>query len=77
MSYAFDTSPLSALFRNYYRNVFRTLWQGFDELVASGKVLSVREVKFGLPMNVMVVDLGNRAARVLLGVNGERTTTVL
>lgn len=35
------------------------------------------EVKFGLPMNVMVVDLGNRAARVLIGVNGERTTTVL
>jgi hypothetical protein len=35
------------------------------------------EVKFGLPMNVMVVDLGNRAARVLLGDNGERTITVL
>jgi uncharacterized protein DUF4411 len=44
MSYAFDTSPLSALFRNYYRNVFRSLWQGFDELVASGNVLSTREV---------------------------------
>jgi hypothetical protein len=44
MSYAFDTSPLSALFRNYYRNVFRSLWDGFDELVVSGKVLCTREV---------------------------------
>jgi hypothetical protein len=35
------------------------------------------EVRFGLPMNVMVVDLGNRAARVLLGSDGERTMTVL
>jgi hypothetical protein len=30
-----------------------------------------------LPMKVMVVDLGNRAARVLVGDNGERTITVL
>jgi hypothetical protein len=44
MSYVFDTSPLSALFRNFYRNVFRTLWEGFDALVASGKILSTREV---------------------------------
>ena len=44
MSYAFDTSPLSALFKNYYRTVFPTLWQGFDELVANGAILSTREV---------------------------------
>lgn len=44
MSYAFDTSPLSALFRNYYRTVFPSLWQGFDGLVASGAILSTREV---------------------------------
>ena len=44
MSYAFDTSPLSTLFRNYYRTVFRSLWEGFDELVADGDILSTREV---------------------------------
>ena len=45
MSYAFDTSGLSALFRNYYRSVFPTLWIGFDQLVATGKILSTREVQ--------------------------------
>jgi Domain of unknown function (DUF4411) len=44
VSYVFDTSPLSALFRNYYRSVFRTLWQGFDALVDGNRVLSTREV---------------------------------
>ena len=44
MSYAFDTSPLSTLFRNYYRNVFPSLWQGFDQLVVNGAILSTREV---------------------------------
>lgn len=44
MTYVFDTSPLSTLFRNYYRGVFPTLWQGFDELVENGDVLSTREV---------------------------------
>jgi hypothetical protein len=44
MSYVFDTSALSVLFRNYYRNVFRRLWQDFDSLVDSGQILSTREV---------------------------------
>jgi hypothetical protein len=44
VTYVFDNSPLSALFKNYYRGVFQTLWQGFDDLVASGQILSTREV---------------------------------
>ena len=44
MSYCFDTSPLSALFRNYYRGVFKTLWKDFEELVEEGNILSTREV---------------------------------
>ncbi|KAB2850428.1 MAG: DUF4411 family protein [Hyphomicrobiaceae bacterium] len=44
MSYVFDTSPLSVLFRNYYRNVFRRLWRDFDALVDAGQILSTREV---------------------------------
>ena len=39
----FDTSPLSNLFRNYYRERFPTLWQNFDELVEIGDVVSTRE----------------------------------
>lgn len=42
--YVFDNSPLSVLFKNYYRSRFPTLWKNFDELVASGGITSTREV---------------------------------
>jgi len=35
------------------------------------------EIRFGLPMNVMVVDDANRAARILISTRDERTVTVL
>jgi hypothetical protein len=44
MSYVFDTSPLSTLFKNFYRNRFPSLWVLFDELVADGDIVSTREV---------------------------------
>jgi Domain of unknown function (DUF4411) len=44
MSYVFDTSPLSTLFRNYYRTIFPSLWHGFDVLVGNGAILSTLEV---------------------------------
>ncbi len=44
MTYVFDNSPLSALFRNYYRGTFPTLWQHFDDLVTNGDIISTREV---------------------------------
>jgi hypothetical protein len=44
MIYAFDNSPLSVLFRNYYRRRFPTLWQRFDDLVDSVSIVSTREV---------------------------------
>jgi hypothetical protein len=44
MTYAFDNSPLSALFRNFYRARFPTLWQRFDALANGGRILSTREV---------------------------------
>ncbi len=42
--YVFDTSPLSELFRSYYRSRFPTLWELFDELVQDGLIISTREV---------------------------------
>lgn len=42
--YVFDTSPLSTLFKNYYRRRFPTLWVQFDALVADGRIVSTREV---------------------------------
>lgn len=42
--YVFDTSPLSNLFRNFYRGRFPTLWNRFDVLVANGQITSTREV---------------------------------
>ena len=44
MSYVFDTSPLSALFKNFYRRRFPSLWERFDNLVANGHIVSTREV---------------------------------
>lgn len=44
MIYIFDTSPLSTLFRNYYRRRFPSLWEKFDALVDNGQIVSVREV---------------------------------
>ena len=44
MIYVFDTSPLSQLFRAYYRSRFPTLWEQFDELVTRHRVTSTREV---------------------------------
>lgn len=44
MSYVFDNSPLSALFKNFYRRTFRSLWENFDGLVDEGRIVSTREV---------------------------------
>jgi Domain of unknown function (DUF4411) len=44
VNYVFDNSPLSALFRNYYRKSFPSLWQRFDQLVNGGRLVSTREV---------------------------------
>jgi hypothetical protein len=43
MTYVFDNSPLSTLFRNYYRGRFPSLWGRFDGMVADGRLVSVRE----------------------------------
>ncbi len=43
MNYVFDNSPLSALFRNFYRGRFPTLWERFDALVEGGEIVSTRE----------------------------------
>ncbi|QIO55166.1 DUF4411 family protein (plasmid) [Rhizobium leguminosarum bv. trifolii] len=42
--YVFDTSPVSTLFKNYYRSRFPSLWSLFDEMVADGRIVSTREV---------------------------------
>lgn len=44
MTYIFDNSPLSTLFKNFYPGRFPTLWANFDELVANGELVSTREV---------------------------------
>lgn len=43
--YVFDTSPLSTLFKNYYRRRFPSLWERFDGLVGDGRIISTREVR--------------------------------
>jgi hypothetical protein len=57
MSYVFDNSPLSALFKNFYRKTFRSLWENFDDLVARGEIVSTREalgeIEDGAPDNLL------------------------
>ena len=43
--YVFDTSSFSQLFGSYYRSVFPTLWALFGEMVSTGRLVTVREVK--------------------------------
>ena len=43
MVYVFDTSALSALFKNFYPDIFTSLWELFDELVDDGNLISTRE----------------------------------
>ena len=45
MTYVFDTSPLSSLFKNYFRSAFPSLWQRLDGLIADGTITSTREVR--------------------------------
>ena len=43
MTYIFDTVSLSSL-KYYFPNVFKSVWSGLDSLVASGSIISTREV---------------------------------
>lgn len=43
MIYVFDTSPLSTLFKNYYRKRFPSLWSQFDDLIDNHQIVSTRE----------------------------------
>ena len=45
MVYVLDTSFIIQLHENYYRENFVTLWKLFDEMLASGKFTSTREVR--------------------------------
>jgi hypothetical protein len=43
MIYVFDTSSLSKL-KHFFPGVFKSVWTGLDSLVASGELISTREV---------------------------------
>ena len=44
MIYVFDSNSFGVL-KNFYPGVFGGFWEQFDELVAAGRLLSVREVE--------------------------------
>lgn len=44
MIYTFDTSAFH-VFQQYYPSRFPSLWEKFDEIIADGSIVSVREVK--------------------------------
>jgi Domain of unknown function (DUF4411) len=43
VTYVLDTSMLSALHRNYYRDRFPSLWKRFDQMTDDGAFTSARE----------------------------------
>lgn len=43
MIYVFDNTSLSKL-KHYFPNVFKSVWNGLDQLVGSGEMISTREV---------------------------------
>ena len=43
--YVLDTNTLSTIFRFYYQSVFVTFWTAFDNLLAAGGAISVRQVR--------------------------------
>ena len=43
MSYVFDTSSLRSL-QHFYPRVFKSIWDGLDDLVAQQEMISTREV---------------------------------
>ena len=45
MVYIFDTVTLSIIFKHYYFERFPTFWNNFNNLIKSGEIISVREVK--------------------------------
>jgi len=51
MIYVFDTNSFSKL-KHYYPNVFKSVWTGLDGLVASGDLISTREVWNELQLGV-------------------------
>ncbi len=65
MTYVFDTSPFSALIKNFYRGRFPSLWERFDALVSDGKVISTREVRRELE------DFGFEEHNRWLSLNGD------
>ena len=58
MIYVFDTSSFRVL-GNYYPDRFPSFWEMFDELVAAGRIVSVREVHREL--DVLTMNLLARA----------------
>jgi hypothetical protein len=43
--YVFDNNSLSTILKFYYRGSFRSFWANFDNIVATGNVISVRMVR--------------------------------
>ena len=44
MIYVLDSGPLIIMFRHYYPARFPSLWERFDEMVKTGRMVSVSEV---------------------------------
>lgn len=44
VAYVFDSSTLIDLFTNFYESRFPTLWSSFYQMIAEGRMVSVREV---------------------------------
>lgn len=56
MIYVFDTSSIRAL-QHFYPSIFKTIWDGLDDLVKQGKLISTREVYNELERQAVNADV--------------------
>lgn len=77
MIYVFDTSSLRVL-GNYYPDRFPSFWEMFDDLVAAGRIVSVREVHRELRKNTNdhLDRWVDRNKRIFLSPSAEETDFV-
>lgn len=76
--YVFDSGAFIQLFRYYYTDTFKSLWEKFDELIENGKIISVMEVKHELENHGdKLADWVKNHSKIFLKPNQEEANVIM
>lgn len=76
--YVFDSGAFIDLFRHYYKDTFKSLWQKFDKLIEDGKIISVMEVKRELEIHDdKLADWVKNHSKIFLKPNQEEANVIM